>query len=150
MKRDLISGVFWLCGGVGLCVWSSVYPLGTLAEPGSGMLPLVLGALISLFSLVLIGAGLRSRASAARAGPLFSQGWKRVSGVVGILLLAGLLFERLGYLVTFFLLSAALMGLAEERSWKQIVLVALCATAGIHLCFVVLLKQPLPTGLLGI
>jgi hypothetical protein len=36
------------------------------------------------------------------------------------------------------------------RSWKTILLVAFISAIGVYLVFVLLLKQPLPRGILGI
>jgi len=149
VNRDVMSGMFWLCLGVGLCVWSLAYPLGVLTQPGSGLLPLMLGAIVAFFSLVLIFTSLGSVRSAERSSPLFTEGWKRVVAVIAVLLVAGVLFEKLGYLITFFFLPLILMILAGVRSWKQIALIAFGTAFGVYICFVLLLKQPLPAGLLA-
>lgn len=150
MQRDLISGLFWLGIGILLSIWAWTYQIGTLTQPGPGFLPLALGGLVTLFSLVLIGSTLKSRDQRRRKPVcLFAGRWKKVLGTILVLLMAGLFFEKIGYLLTFFFLSLLLMVIAGLRSWKQIVLVAVCTTLGIYLCFVLLLKQPLPTGLLG-
>ncbi len=80
---------------------------------------------------------------------LFS-GWKKVVYTVLVLTLGACFFERIGYLLTFFLLVIFLMRGAGSKSWKKILLVAFCSALGIYLVFVVLLEQPLPLGNLGI
>ncbi|MBP1730973.1 MAG: Tripartite tricarboxylate transporter TctB family [Deltaproteobacteria bacterium] len=151
MQRDLISGLFWLGIGILLSIWSWTYQIGTLTQPGPGFLPLALGGLVTLFSLVLIVSTSKSRDQGARKTVSLTSGhWKKVLGTILVLLMAGLFFEKIGYLLTFFFLSLLLMVIAGLRSWKQIVLVAVFTALGIYLCFVLLLKQPLPTGLLGV
>lgn len=151
MQRDLISGFFWLGIGILLSAWAWTYQIGTLTQPGPGFLPLALGGLIVFFSAVLIGSALKLRDKAAgEPGRLFAGRWKKVLGTIFVLLMAGLLFEKVGYLLTFFFLSLLLMIIAGLRSWKQILLVAFFTALGVYLCFVLLLKQPLPAGLLGI
>jgi len=151
LKRDLISGIFWLCIGLGLCIWSSAYPIGTLTQPGSGFLPFGLGALVTLFSIILIGSSAKSKAETGEKSVPLSMGrWKKVVSTILVLVIAGLFFEKVGYLLTFFFLSLFLMIIAGLRSWRQIVLIAFFTTLGIYLCFVLLLKQPLPTGFLGV
>jgi hypothetical protein len=151
MQRDLASGFFWLGLGLLLFFWSWSYQIGTLTQPGPGFLPLGLGLLVTLFSVVLIGSTLRARNQDARQSvSLFAGHWKKVPCTIVVLLAAGLFFEKVGYLPTFFFLSLLLMIIAGLRSWRQILLVAFFTALGIYLCFVLLLKQPLPTGLLGV
>jgi hypothetical protein len=151
LKLDLISGMFWLCIGLLLSVWAYTYQIGMLTQPGPGFLPLALGGIITLFSIVLIGSALkREKEEGEKSVPLSLGRWKKVVSTILVLVIAGLFFEKVGYLLTFFFLSLFLMIIAGLRSWRQIVLVAFFTTLGVYLCFVLLLKQPLPTGLLGV
>jgi putative tricarboxylic transport membrane protein len=151
LKRDLISGMFWLLIGLGLCIWSSAYSMGTLAQPGAGFLPFGLGLLVMLFSLTLIGSTVKSKAETGETSEPLSMGcWKKVLFTILVLVVAGLFFEKVGYLLTFFFLSLFLMIIAGLRGWKQITLVAFCTALGVYIFFVLLLKQPLPTGFLGV
>jgi hypothetical protein len=85
----------------------------------------------------------------APTSPLFG-GWKKVAYTGLVLTLGACFLERIGYLLTFFLLVILLMRGAGSRSWKKILLVAFCSALGIYLVFVLLLEQPLPRGILGI
>lgn len=151
MKPDLISGLFWLFFGVALCIWSSTYEIGTATQPKTGFMPLALGVLLIGFSLVLIVGAIRSRAEAHwRQVAMFTGNWKKAVWTLVVLLVTGLFFERVGYLITFLFMSLVLMLIAGLRSWKRLTLIAFCTALGIYICFVLLLKQPLPTGLLGV
>lgn len=148
---DFISGIFWLGIGILLSIWSTSYQIGSLLQPGPGFLALALGLLLILLSLILVGKGIKS-SLAAQTGPtafLFG-GWKKVAYTVLILVLGAFFFETIGYLLTFFLLIMLLMRGAGPQSWKKILLMAFCSALGVYLVFVLLLKQPLPRGLLGI
>lgn len=150
MLRDLISGLFWLCMGLLLSVWSLVeYQTGTLGQPGPGFLPLALGGLVTLFSLVLIASAIKAK-KAKGPGKLLEKGWGKAAVTVLVMLVAALFFEKIGYLITFFFLSLLLMIVGGLKGWKKILLIAVLTTAGIYVCFVLLLKQPLPYGPLGI
>ena len=149
MRRDLISGFFWLCTGILLSLWSLAYKAGTFREPGPGLLPLLLGGLVTLLSLALIGSAMRTK-TARGSGPLLEKGWGRAAATVLVMLAAAVFFEKIGYLLTFFFLSLVLMVIGGLRGWKKILLIAVLVTAGIYVCFVLLLKQPLPRGPLGI
>ncbi len=53
-QREITSSLFWMIVGLILTVWSATYPLGNLAQPGTGFLPLGLGVLLLIFSTVLL------------------------------------------------------------------------------------------------
>jgi putative tricarboxylic transport membrane protein len=149
--KDVIGGLFWLGVGILLSLWATRYSIGSLTLPGPGSLPLVLGLILILLSIILIARGiLSSRVMGRDSPPLLLTGWKKGVYTVVILLLGAFFFERLGYLLTFFLLIVFLMRGAGAQSWKRTVLVAICSALGVYLVFVRLLEQPLPLGLLGI
>lgn len=147
---DLISGIFWLVLGLLISIWSTKYKIGSLVQPGPGFLPLALGLLLIFLSLIiLIGQARKSFLDKEKVAFLSTPGgWKKVAYAVLILLLATFSFEKIGYLLTVFLLIVFLMLGAEFRSWKRALLTAFLTTLGVYLVFVLLLEQPLPRGLL--
>lgn len=149
---DLVSGIFWGILGLLFSIWSYTYQLWSLNQPGPGLFPLLLGILlIFLSSLLLLGQVKKHLLNEEKALP-FSMpgGWKKVAYTVLVLLLATLLFEKIGYLLTFFLLMISLRLGEKLQGWKVTLLVALFSALGVYLVFVLLLKQELPRGLLGI
>jgi putative tricarboxylic transport membrane protein len=148
---DFFSGIFWLCFGLLLSFWSTCYQIGSVVQPGAGFLPLILGILMILLSiLLLVKAKGASRATKMPASSSLPGGWKKVAYTVSIMLLATFLFEFLGYLLTFFLLLILLMRGTGPQKWRKTLLVSSFSAFIIYLIFVLLLKQPLPKGLLGI
>ncbi len=149
--RDLIGGLFWLGVGILFTIWSTRYPGGSLRQPGPGFLPTVLGLLLVLLSLMLLAKAIRAFAGAQKIPPSSPfRDWRKVSFTVLILVIGLFSFETIGHLLTFFLLIVFLMRGAERQSWRKILLVAFCSAMGVYLVFVLLLKQPLPQGWLGI
>jgi len=149
---DTISGLFWLFIGLGLSVWSLTYETGRLTQPGPGYLPLALGIILILLSLILL-VGQRKRASGKKQTVFSSpdgRGWKKVVYTVLILAVAAFFFEKVGYLITFFVLIVLLMKGVGSQSWKRILLTAILATLGVYIVFVLLLDQPLPRGYIGV
>jgi hypothetical protein len=148
-RSDLISGVFWLSLGVLFSVWSTSYQIGSLAQPGPGFLPLVLGILLICFSLILVVRGLRAYRSRETGSAVFQPGtWKRITYTLTVLVFATSLFETAGYLLTIFLFIFFLMLWTEWRNLKKIITTAFLTTLAVYLIFVLLLKQQLPVGLL--
>jgi hypothetical protein len=150
--REFISGFFWLIMGIILAVWSTEYKVGNLTEPGPGFLPLLLGLLLILASLALLIRAKKSLHMVQTSSPsLTGEGWKKVAYTVLVLVGTAVFFEKIGYLLTFFLLIILLMrGAAGRQSWKMTLLVAFFSVLGVYLVFVMLLGQQLPRGLLGV
>jgi putative tricarboxylic transport membrane protein len=146
---DLISGIFWLFFGILFSIWSMSYHIGNLTRPGPGFLPLVLGILVILFSLIILGRGWKiCRAKEMGSSSFVPAGWKKIVYTTLILFVSPFAFEPLGYLLTIFLLIALLMLGRELKSLKKALLTALLAAVGVHVVFVWLLEQPFPRGLL--
>lgn len=135
--------------GLTLTVWSATYPLGNLAQPGTGFLPLGLGILLLIFSTVLLLRALKLAAAEKEKTPMLPARWSNIAVTVLVLLAAVFLFEKVGYLLIFFVLSLLLPLLAGQITLKRSFLFALLSAAGVYIIFVWLLKQPLPTGFLG-
>lgn len=150
--RDLISGLFWLVMGIILSIWSTEYQFGNITQPGPGFLPLILGLLLILSSLTLLFMARKSLHTAQTTSPSpTGDGWKKVAYTVLVLVATAIFFEKIGYLLTFFLLIILLMrGAADRQSWKMTLLVAFFSVLGVYLVFVLLLGQQLPRGLLGV
>ena len=146
---DIISGLFWLCLGLLISLWSTAYRIGNIADPGPGFMPLLLGLLLIVLSFVLLVQAKR-RAPQTPAPSLLQGGWKKVVYTVSIIVLATFLFERLGYLITFFLLLILLIRGAGPQRWRTTLLIAFFSALSVYLIFVLLLKQQLPKGLWGI
>jgi putative tricarboxylic transport membrane protein len=147
--RDLISGIFWLAVGMILTLWSTRYTVGSIVEPGPGFLPLGLGILLIFLSIIVLLGARKSSPAAKVPSPSSAGGeWKRVAYAVLVMIVTASFFEKVGYLITFFLLVMLLMAGAGGQSWKRILLVALFTAAGVYLVFVLLLEQPLPSGIL--
>ena len=67
---------------------------------------------------------------------------------LGSLLICGVVFERLGYLLATFLFIIFLLRAVERRSWGLALSVALSASLMSYLVFGLLLGTPLPAGFL--
>jgi len=149
---DLLSAIFWLALGLLLTFWSSAYSFGEVNRPGPGFFPFCLGILLILLATLLLAKTLKASSvsiKSASAAVMFGE-WKRVALIVVILLIASFVFEQLGYLITLFaMVLFSMRGGGGSQSWKKIFLVSALATVSVYLVFVLLLKQLLPTGILG-
>ena len=148
-QREIIGSLFWLVIGLILTVWSATYPLGSPAQPGTGFLPLGLGVLLLIFSTVLFVRAFRQTALGKEKALALPARWISIVLTVILLIMTVFLFEKVGYLLSFFVLALLLPLLAGEITLKRSLLFAVLAGLGIYIVFAWLLKQPLPTGFLG-
>jgi putative tricarboxylic transport membrane protein len=147
-KRELISSLFWLITGFFFTILSATYPIGGFSQPGPGFLPLGLGVLLVLFSVALLIRTLKLPVDIEKQAPLFPAQGKKVVLAVTVLIVAILLFETAGYLLTLLLLGFLLTSLTGWMSWRDSLIFAVLSVLGIYVIFVWLLKQTLPTGFL--
>lgn len=146
---NLTSGIFWLFVGILFSIWATTYHIGSVTQPGAGFLPLILGILLILFSLIILGQGWKAYIAKEKgASPSLLAGWKKIVYTILILLFATFSFEKIGYLITVFLFIFFLMLQTEFRSPKKMLLTSFFTALGVYLIFILLLEQPFPRGLL--
>jgi putative tricarboxylic transport membrane protein len=110
IKRAEIALLFWIGLGIYILIQSYRVGLGTLGCPGPGLMPFLVGALLvafSAFSLLRRLYGEGRHEGLAGAGKKKSE-LRRISIVLGSLIGYAVLLERLGFLVTSFLMLALL------------------------------------------
>ncbi len=112
---------------------------GRLGSPGPGMTPLLYASVLCVLSLIQIA---RSHAAIVA---VFN--WGTVIPILSILLIYGLLIERLGYLPCTFLVMTVLFRMGKT-GWLSSVILGIAAAFIIHILFVRWLAVPLPGGFL--
>ena len=150
-RREITSSLFWMIVGLILTVWSATYPLGNLAQPGTGFLPLGLGVLLLIFSTGLLVRAFKMAAAKEEKEKvrILPKRWLSLATTVLVLIACVFLFEKVGYLLIFFVIALVLPLLAGQITLKRSLIFAVLSAAGVYIIFVWLLKQPLPTGFLG-
>ena len=151
MKRSGVSSsVTLLMLAVAALIEASRLPFGALSAPEAGFFPLILAVLLAIFSVVLLAQAM----SESREGPgpfLTGLGiWKRMGLATGALIAFAFLFERLGYVISTFLFMAFLLRAVERQKWWLVVGIATATSLVSYLIFGLLLKTPLPAGIIPI
>ena len=125
-------------------------PFGTMRVPQTAFFPRTLAVLLGIMSLILLARALAGREALGGGEKIETQGWIRIA--VTLMTLAGfaLVLERLGFLLTTFLLMISLLRAIETQKWRKVVVVALATALISYAIFSLLLGVPLPAGLLGI
>ena len=148
-KRDLISGIVLLVLSIGILIETNKLDIGTLSAAQTGFFPFVLSILLGILSLALLGKALKGNSKGKGPSWVSSGDWKPLILTLGILFSFGIFFERLGYLVSTFLLISVLVRVIGKRKWWVVLLFAFLSTLVSYLIFGVLLKTQLPVGIMG-
>ena len=141
-KRNPERSSAILCFIFALVVGIEAYHLnlGRLSSPGPGLTPLIYALILGGLSAVLF-----FRSSPKGEGPPVVLKWRPVLSILAILLIYGLLIERLGYLICTFVVMLLLSRMGKI-GWLGSFLMAGMAILAINLLFVQWLQVPLPTG----
>ncbi len=148
-REDQASSLFWLGLAVYVCMESLRLGVGTLRNPGMGLMAFGGGILLGLFSLALfIQATIaknRSPSSPAHTPIL----WKRVVLVLMALWIYAKVMPLAGYLITTFLLMGFLFWIVKRQKIGWVLLSAFLTTLISYLVFSKWLNCQFPQGLFG-
>jgi len=129
-------------------------PIGTFRAAGTGLFPLLLGIILMVLSgLFLLNLLLRKekdlekKEAPVEAAP---RSLKPVILFLGMMALATMLLNSLGYSLIAFLLMVSLLKILGMKRWSINILWSLTTAAASYFLFVQWLKIPLPKGWLGI
>ena len=135
--------------GLAYIIEALSYPRGTMAQPGSGLYPLLLGTLLLLSSL---GTGLELlfRRFEKEGDAIWPRGGSglRLLVVLAASLAYGLLLPYLGHPFIATLVILVVLQVMGVRSWPRKITLALLIGIGSYYLFGKLLAIPLPMGVL--
>lgn len=151
MSGNRISCLFGLLFALYIIRESFGIDVGEFHEPGPGFFPLVGGILLAVLATILL---LQSILVKSRTMDSTAQG-ERVNSRLPVYTLIGLLvyaliFNRLGFLLSTFLLVIFLSKLLEHKKWWGILLTAGIVSLAFYTIFDVLLRSGLPKGILEV
>jgi hypothetical protein len=127
---------------------SSKFPFGNFANPGPGFLPLSVGIIMFLLSLILfVQCFLKGE---GEGKTLWTKGaTARVLLILASLIVYGVLLESLGFiLMTFLLMGFLLLAIGSQRIVLA-VLISLFSSIGCYAVFQLWLEVQLPKGIFG-
>lgn len=148
-KSDRYSALFFLALAIYICKKSIELTVGTLGQPGPGLLSFGAGAGIGLLALVLLiqtflpGSHPEPEAEIVNAG--------RTAMVVSIsvsLFIYTMAVNWLGFILATLMFVLFLFRIVETEPWWRWIVKAVLVTAGNYLLFVVWLGIRLPKGIL--
>ena len=148
MAATLITRVLWAALGVFIAIEARDLGMGSLDEPGAGLLAFGLGVVMAATAMAdAVRALLRRRSDSAGAAP-----WRfplRQFAVTAALLIYVALLEPLGFVLStlFFLLTLFLA--PGRQSWPRALAFAVLGSGVSYALFKYALGVQLPAGLLG-
>ena len=142
LRSDQVSGLMLVA--LALYVWwmNRAYPLGTLAEPGPGYVPLLLAIFMGAMGLLVVLSGGKSM-------PLAQMEWTDAKRAVALLVACGVAayaLERLGYRITMAALLVFFLGVMERRKPLMVATVGIGFACVTYYVFATLLRVPLPVS----
>ena len=146
-RRDRFSAVALLVFALAVGLKASTFPLGNLKSVGPGFFPLVLAALLGLLSLVLLISSFTSLEE--KDAPRWPARWTGVVSVLVALFAYGFLLKFLGFSLTTFLFSLALLKYGYPKGWVIPLGGALATTFFTLVIFKYWLGTPFPVGWVG-
>jgi putative tricarboxylic transport membrane protein len=146
LRGDHLAGAV-LMAIAAIVAWENrAYPLGSLASPGPGSVPLML-------TLILGGLGLLIIVRGAASPLLNSIDWSEAKRGFVLLIACGVAtfaLERIGYRLSMIALLVFILGVVERKKALPTALVALGFAYGSYFMFATLLKVQLPLGPWGL
>ena len=141
---DRVSGAAFAVFSA-LVLWeSSKIPFGTLADPGPGALPMLLGSALLACSLFVMLAGTGERLDAIEW-----REWRHGVAILGTLAFMAAAMETLGYRATIFSGLFVLVAAVERKGWVAGTIFAAAFAFGTYGLFHTVLHVQLPRGVFG-
>jgi hypothetical protein len=140
LRRDHIAGGVLIAAGAFTFAASGDLPIGTLANPGAGMMP-------KLALTLLIGFGLLLVLRAGESPPNSSLDWSDLPHAAIVTAVAAgtiAIYTAVGFVLSVTLMMLVLMYLVERRRLMRAAAVSIGVTMGSYYLFNNILKSPLP------
>ena len=141
------GALFWVTAGLLACFEAIQLGLGSVTEPGAGFIFFWSGLILAVLSLIVFADSLRTPAETPRE--MRELNWTKITLVLLSLLLYAFFLERLGFVLTTFILVSFLLACVEGTNWFRSLGIACAAALASYAMFELWLKIRLPKGLFG-
>ncbi len=143
LRRDHIAGGAFVAAGVFVLAVSHDLPIGKLASPGAGMLPMFVTIVMMLFGLII---ALQGRSSP----PLAEISWSdlpHAAKVSAVAVATAALYTPLGFILSMMLMLFVLVYVVERRGLLAALAFSIPIPLVTYTVFEYLLKTPLERGM---
>jgi putative tricarboxylic transport membrane protein len=152
-KNDRACALILLGIAIAASLGASQHELGTFNDPGPGLFPMGLGALLVVLSVIILAGGILAKRDETKRTSRLRTGQVNVSKealyVIAALMAYGLLLVPLGFILTTFLVFAGLLRLVAEQKWTMVAGGAAVLALASYFIFATTLGVNLPQGILA-
>jgi putative tricarboxylic transport membrane protein len=145
LRRDHVAGGIFVLGGALVFALSGDLPWGSMSMPGAGMMPkLALGLMIVLGLVLIVRAG--------ESPPFAEIEWGDLPHAILVTIVTAVvvaLYTWLGFILAMSLLMFVLLVPIERQNILYATAYSIGITVLAYVMFSLLLKAPLPRGLIG-
>jgi putative tricarboxylic transport membrane protein len=150
-RWDRITGLFGLFFAIFIIIQTVPLGIGGIHEPGAGFFPCFAGTVLAVLSTALVVRAqvtLRTKKVVIREDRS-KRRWTVVYIYIAFIVYA-LIFERLGFIPSTFLLIIFLFKMLERKKWWSALVTAALVVLSAHAVFNYLLNCELPNGILDV
>ena len=151
-KNDIYPAAIWLGLGIAVTITSYHFRLGSLVSPGPGLMPFLLGIILSICSVpILIRSFLlfEKTEKDKDKGIWLGVQFKKLFLVVGSLIGYIAFFEKIGFVLATFILLLVLFKIVDSQKWRWALIASSLTVLITYFLFVVFLKVELPSGFMA-
>lgn len=148
-RYDQISSIVWFFFALYICIESIRLPLGSLRDPGPGLLPLGTGIMLGLLSAVNYLHSRLSRSKEITETWYSKERWRTLIFVIASLLAYAIFLEIFGFLISTFFILIFLFRCMQPMRWFLAVGGSALISFASYTIFELWLKAQLPKGILG-
>ncbi|HSR11354.1 MAG TPA: tripartite tricarboxylate transporter TctB family protein [Thermodesulfobacteriota bacterium] len=149
-KFELIGSAFWLLVGVIICEESWRINLGQFRNPGPGFLPFGTGLILAGLALSVMARNFRAEEGKEKRFWADSKRWPKVFLTLACVFVYAVVLEKLGFLLTTFLVMGFMFRVIEPQRWRTVLAGAFLSAVVAYVVFCMWLQVELPAGFLGI
>ena len=143
---EILAAVFWLAIALGVSRSGADLGLGSLRDPGAGLMIFWVGAAMTALSAAALVVAARQPAGAALASLWHGTRWWLVPYVVALLALYAWIMPQVGFLAGTMALLFVLFMTIDRQGWVAPPLGAVLITAAAYIVFHRWLGTQLPAG----
>ena len=150
-KHNVIASLLVTIVGVVFLVASIPLGLGTIWDPGPGLVPFMAAGFLIVLSFGVVLEDRLKKSGASRSIKIFGGEKRRGMALLVVLSLFGyfLIMNLLGFRLSTFLLLIFLFKVPEKQSWKVVITAALLTMVCAYFVFDYFLKIDFPKGIFG-
>ncbi len=149
-KFDILPGLFWIGLSTFAMIGAYKLGLGDFREPGAGLMPFLIGAVLFLASIpVILKSVSKIKTVLSKKTHPAKIDVTKLACVAGSLFAYCFLLGRLGYLVSTTLLLLFLFKIAGSRQWRFVIAVSVLTAVVTYFGFT-FLGLRFPRGIFGV